>query len=271
MTPFPTAAVIGAPIGHSKSPRIHRYWLDKYNISGEYGRLQIHPDQLAETLNALPDMGFVGANVTIPHKVSVMDLADDILPTAQAIGAANTLFFENGRIIADNTDAHGFIANLDQSAPGWDRSRPALVIGAGGAARAVIYGLLQAGVKTVIVVNRTLSKAQSLAADFNVDCADWSELDALTDQVGVLVNTTSLGMAGNPELDLDLSALPFDALVTDIVYTPLITPLLSRARARGNPTVDGLGMLLHQAVPGFARWFGQTPDVDENLRHEVLK
>lgn len=271
MTSFPTAAVLGDPIGHSKSPRIHRYWLDKYSISGEYTRLQIAPDNLARALDALPDLGFVGANVTIPHKVAVMDLADEILPNAQAIGAANTLYFEGGKIIADNTDGYGFIANLDQNAPNWDKTRPALVLGAGGAARAIVYGLIQAGLPQVIIANRTLSKAQALADELGATAIDWSDIEDTLADVGVLVNTTSLGMSGQPELDLDLTTLPFDALVTDIVYAPLITPLLARAKSRGNTIVDGLGMLLHQAVPGFARWFGTTPQVDEFLRHEVLK
>ena len=269
---IPLAGVIGCPISHSRSPRLHGHWLEHYRLRGHYVPLHVEAQDLERVLTALPKAGFVGANVTIPHKETVLRLADTVTETARRIGAANTLVFRDGKILADNTDSYGFIANLRQNAPDWQPQGAALVLGAGGAARAVIDGLLGAGVDQVFLTNRSMDRAQLLAENFGpkVLVLDWNNrADALAD-TGLLVNTTSLGMTGQPALDLPLDRLPAHALVTDIVYTPLITELLSAAQARGNRIVDGLGMLLHQAVPGFERWFGTRPEVTSAVRQAVL-
>jgi shikimate dehydrogenase len=266
------AGVIGDPIAHSRSPRLHGHWLRRYAIDGQYVPLHVRPEDLEATLALLPRLGFVGINVTIPHKEAAFALADTATDRAHAVGAANTLTFREGRIHADNTDGYGFIANLRQWAPGRDASAPALVLGAGGAARGVIAALLDEGAERITLTNRSADRANALAALFGsrVTTYPWDQAaDALPGH-GLLVNTTSLGMAGTPPLDLDLSTLDREATVTDIVYTPLETPLLAAARARGNPVVDGLGMLLHQAVPGFHAWFGTEPQVDAALRAAVL-
>ena len=266
------AGVIGDPIGHSRSPRLHGHWLARYGIDGHYVPLRVPATDLDETLRLLPRLGFAGINVTIPHKEAVFDRADEVTDRARAVGAANTLVFRDGRIHADNTDGIGFLANLRQGAPNWQSDRPAIIVGAGGAARGIVDALLTAGVPRVTLANRTTARADALADVFGdrTQVVPWTEVsDALAGQ-GLLVNTTSLGMTGQPPLTLDLHALPEEAVVTDIVYTPLSTPLLRAAAARGNPVVDGLGMLLHQAVPGFAAWFGTTPEVDDDLRHAVL-
>jgi shikimate dehydrogenase len=270
---IPLAGVIGSPISHSRSPRLHGHWLQHYGLKGQYVPLHVDAPDLADVLRAMPRMGFVGANVTIPHKETVLALADTVSDVAARIGAANTLSFgPDGQIHADNTDAYGFLANLQQGAPDWRADRVALVLGAGGAARAVIDALLGAGVPQVTLTNRSRDRADGLAQVFGprVQVVDWAERAQALSQAGLLVNTSSLGMAGQPGLDLPLDDLPQDALVTDIVYTPLMTDLLARAQARGNPVVDGLGMLLHQAVPGFERWFGKRPEVSEALRAVVL-
>ncbi|MDD7971863.1 shikimate dehydrogenase [Roseinatronobacter alkalisoli] len=274
MSKIPLAGVIGCPIGHSKSPLVHGSWLREYGLRGHYVPLHVDPADLETVLRTMPRMGFVGANVTIPHKEHVLTLADDVSPVAARIGAANTLTFgADGHIHADNTDGYGFLANLRQAAPDWQPSAaPALVLGAGGAARAVIVALLDAGVPEVRLCNRTRARAEGLAQEFGpqVTVCDWADRAQGLDDLGLLVNTSALGMAGNPALDMPLDGLSPAALVTDIVYTPLMTDLLIRAQARGNPVVDGLGMLLHQAVPGFERWFGQTPQVTDALRLAVL-
>lgn len=270
---IPLAGVIGCPISHSRSPRLHGTWLRQYGIAGHYVPLHVEAADLADVLRAMPRMGFVGANVTIPHKEAVLALADQVSDAAARIGAANTLTFVDGRIHADNTDGYGFIANLRQGAPDWDAGAgAALVLGAGGAARAVIDALLTAGVPRLYLVNRSRARADTLAQVFGarVTVLDWDDRASVLGGVGVLVNTTSLGMAGQGALDMPLDGLPATALVTDIVYTPLMTDLLLRAQARGNPVVDGLGMLLHQAVPGFERWFGVRPEVTDELRAAVL-
>nr|WP_281494128.1 shikimate dehydrogenase [Jannaschia sp. S6380] len=266
------AGVIGDPIGHSRSPRLHGHWLRRYGIDGHYVPLHVRADDLARTLDLLPRLGFAGVNVTIPHKEAVFHLAETATDRARAVGAANTLSFSDGAIHADNTDGAGFVANLRQGAPGWAADRPALVLGAGGAARGIVAALLDLGVPEITLANRTEARAQTLAAGFDdrVGVVPWDRAEARLGGRGLLVNTTSLGMAGQPRMALSLDALPHDALVTDIVYTPLRTALLTRAELRGNPTVDGLGMLLHQAVPGFAAWFGVTPEVDDDLRRAVL-
>jgi len=274
MTSIPRAGVIGNPISHSLSPKLHSYWLDRYGIEGEYTALQVSEDQLESTLRALPKQGFIGANVTLPHKVSIMQFADKITDRATLIGAANTLIFkEDGRIFADNTDGYGFMANLHQGAPDWDpKAGPAAIFGAGGAARAIIVALADAGVPEIIISNRTRPKAEALRADFGarVRVVDWVQADQMLEDANVAINTTSLGMAGAQEFKVPLDALPATAVVTDIVYNPLRTPFLMAAEEKGCITVDGLGMLLHQGVPGFERWFGQRPEVDEATRQAVL-
>jgi shikimate dehydrogenase len=251
---------------------LHGTWLRQLRIPGHYVPLHIEAEDLPNMLHALPRLGFVGANVTIPHKEAVLKLAHEVSEAARRIGAANTLSFgPGGRIHADNTDAYGFISNLRQNAPGWDAPRrPALVLGAGGAARAIIVALQDAGVPQIYLTNRTLARAQALADEFGVTALPWEDRAQVLPDLGALVNTTSLGMTGHPALEVDLATLPTSALVTDIVYTPLETPLLAQARARGCAVVDGLGMLLHQAVPGFERWFGLRPEVTDDLRRAVL-
>jgi shikimate dehydrogenase len=270
---IPLAGVIGCPISHSRSPRLHGAWLRQYGIAGHYVPLHVEACDLADVLRMMPRMGFVGANVTIPHKEAVLALADQVTERAARIGAVNTLTFVDGHIHADNTDGYGFLANLQQGAPDWDATRgPALVLGAGGAARAVIDALLDAGVPQIHLVNRSRERAEALVQVFGprVVVLDWEARASVLGDLRVLVNTTSLGMAGQAGLDMPLDGLPQGALVTDIVYTPLMTDVLLRAQAQGNPVVDGLGMLLHQAVPGFERWFGQRPEVTDDLRRVVL-
>jgi shikimate dehydrogenase len=269
--PTPLAAVLGDPIGHSRSPRLHAHWLARYGLRGHYVPLHVRPADLAETLALLPRLAFVGCNVTIPHKEAALAMAGEADPTARRIGAANTLTFRHGTIMAENTDAHGFLANLRQGAPGWDAGRPAVLLGAGGAARAAAVALLDAGVPEIRVVNRTLPRARALEElDDRITAVEWSAVGDALRGASLLANTTSLGMTGQPPLEIDLRTLPDDAVVTDAVYAPLVTPLLAAAAERGLATVDGLGMLLHQAAPGFARWFGRMPEVDEALRRAVL-
>ncbi|SCM69395.1 shikimate dehydrogenase [Donghicola eburneus] len=271
---IPLAGVIGNPVAHSLSPRLHGHWLQRYGITGHYVPLEVHPDDLVEALGAMGRMGFVGANVTIPHKETVLRLADQVTDRATLIGAANTLTFRpDGTIFADNTDGYGFIENLRQNATDWDpRSGPAAVIGAGGAARAVVVALLDAGVPEIRLTNRTRLRADQLKSEFGgrIVVYDWAHMNGMLNGATTLVNTTSMGMEGQPPLKINLDELDPKALVTDIVYTPLITPLLALAQDYGYQTVDGLGMLLHQAVPGFQRWFGQRPEVDDELRNVVL-
>lgn len=267
------ACVIGWPIEHSRSPSIHTYWLKHYKIDGDYRPEAVRPEDLATFLCLLGANGYAGANVTLPHKEEALRLADSVDAAADAIGAANTLWLdEAGKLHAGNTDAYGFMTNLEQQAPGWnDKKRPVVVLGAGGAARAILYGLTEAGDGKIVLLNRSRDRAQSLAKPFggNSEVRDWSQRNEVLATCGLLVNTTSLGMIGKPPLDLDLTALPKDAVVADIVYNPLETQLLAQARARGNRVVDGLGMLLYQAVPGFERWFGVRPEVTPELRKQV--
>ncbi|MBE0413867.1 shikimate dehydrogenase [Yoonia sp.] len=274
MTQIPRAAVIGNPISHSLSPKLHNYWLRRYQLQGEYVALQVAEDALEKTLRQMPQDGFIGANVTIPHKVSVMQLADHITDRATLIGAANTLIFKNdGKIFADNTDGYGFIANLRQGAPDWDpKAGPAAIFGAGGAARAIIVALADAGVPEILLANRTRPKAEALKTEFGtrIQVVDWVQANLMLADARTVINTTSLGMKGGPEFKVSLEALRPDAVVTDIVYNPLRTPFLQAAEAAGCITVDGLGMLLHQGVPGFERWFGKRPEVDEETRRAVL-
>ncbi|MBX9933850.1 MAG: shikimate dehydrogenase [Methylobacterium sp.] len=270
------AFVVGHPIAHSRSPLIHGHWLAELGIKGSYERVDVAPAHFAAFLTGLREHGFSGGNVTIPHKEAAFALADRLTPRARRIGAVNTLFFdETGQLTGDNTDAPGFIAHLDQSLGlDWPRrgDGSAVVLGAGGAARAIVVGLLDRGVASVHVANRTLTRATSLVAldSERVSALSWDGLDTVLPKAGLIVNTTSLGMAGHPSLDLDLRLLGADAVVADIVYVPLETPLIAAARTRGLATVDGLGMLLHQAVPGFERWFGRKPEVTPALRTRIL-
>lgn len=274
MTQIPRAAVIGNPISHSLSPKLHSHWLTRYGLKGEYTALEVSEDDLEDTLRDLPAQGFVGANVTLPHKVSVMQIVDQITDRATLIGAANTLIFkEDGRIFADNTDGYGFMANLRQGAPEWDpKSGPAAIFGAGGAARAIIVALADAGVPEIILSNRTRPKAEALKADFGarIRVVDWVQAGSMLPEARTVINTTSLGMKGAPEFKIPLETLQPEAVVTDIVYNPLRTSFLDAAAEMGCITVDGLGMLLHQGVPGFERWFGQRPEVDDLTRRAVL-
>lgn len=274
MNRIPLAGVIGSPIAHSRSPRLHQHWLRRYGIQGHYIPMDIASDDLEDAFRTLPKVGFVGANVTIPHKERAMILADVVTDRAALIGSVNTLIFrEDGLIHADNTDGHGFMANLRQGAPDWDpKSGPAAVIGAGGAARAVISALIDAGVPEIRLSNRTRNRAETLAREFGTRIVvhDWVQAGNMFDGAATVVNASSLGMVGKPEMRLPLDGIDKTAVVTDLVYTPLETPLLAYARNIGCRTVDGLGMLLHQAAPGFERWFGLKPEVDDALREAVL-
>jgi shikimate dehydrogenase len=276
MTDFkiPLAGVIGYPIAHSKSPKLHGHWLKRYGIPGHYIPMEVSSGNLPHVLNNLPKMGFVGVNVTIPHKEAVLEIADVISDRASVIGAANTLTFQSdGKLYADNTDGFGFVANLKQEMPDWSASvGPAMVLGAGGAARAIIAALLQEGAPEVVIANRTRARAETLRSHFGgkVTVVDWTQTNTRLADVSTLVNTTSLGMVGKEELRIPLDNLSRNTLVTDIVYTPLETKILADAKDIGCPTVDGIGMLLHQATPGFERWFGYAPQVDEALRNAVL-
>ncbi len=274
LTRIPLSGVIGSPVAHSKSPRLHGYWLKTLGIQGQYIPMDVAQADLEQVVRALPKAGFVGCNVTIPHKESVLALADIVTDRAALIGAANTLIFRrDGRIHADNTDGYGFVANLRQNAPAWNAaSGPAAVIGAGGAARAVIASLLEVGAPEIRLTNRTKARAEALRLEFGAKIVvhDWVQAGNMLEDAATVVNTTSLGMVGKPEFRIPLDALSPKALVTDLVYAPLKTHFLTEAEAMGCTTVDGLGMLLHQAVPGFERWFGKKPEVDQATRDWVL-
>ncbi|WP_103335023.1 shikimate dehydrogenase [Pseudotabrizicola formosa] len=271
---IPLAGVIGYPIAHSRSPALHGYWLKRYGIRGHYIPLDIAPTDLAQMLQALPKMGFVGVNITIPHKEAILQIADVITDRAALIGAANTLIFrKDGRIQADNTDGSGFIANLRQNAPHWrPADGPAVVFGAGGAARAVVAALIEVGVPEIRITNRTRVRAEALRSDFGAKLVvgDWIQAANMLDGATTVINTTALGMTGKSDFRVPLDGLRQDAVVTDLVYTPLMTQFLLDAQARGCTVVDGLGMLLHQAAPGFERWFGHRPEVDDATRQAVL-
>ncbi|MGN6145233.1 MAG: shikimate dehydrogenase [Mesorhizobium sp.] len=272
--PVKKAFVIGHPIAHSRSPKIHGHWLAAHGIAGSYEAIDVAPADLAAFLAGLRKNGFSGGNVTLPHKQAAFSFIDHRDAAAEAIGAANTLWFEDGRLCGTNTDTHGFAANLDDRAPGWADRGAAVVLGAGGASRAVIYALKARGVNDIRIANRTLARAEELRDRFGagITAHPLEAVPELLGDAGLLVNTTSVGMAGKgkEELPADPALLPSHAVVTDIVYVPLETPLLAAARARGLKTVDGLGMLLHQAVPGFERWFGIRPRVTPELRALIV-
>ncbi|GAB4362894.1 MAG: shikimate dehydrogenase [Kiloniellaceae bacterium] len=267
------AGVIGWPVAHSRSPRLHGYWLAEHGIDGAYVPLPVAPDDLETALRGLAAAGLAGVNVTIPHKESVLALCDSVDATARRIGAANLLVFKDGGIEGRNTDAFGFMANLQEQAPAWSPAKPVLLLGAGGAARAVAVGLLDAGVTDLRIANRNRARAETLAADLGgpITVLPWDDRAAALDGAGLVVNSTSLGMSGQPALKLSLDALDANAVVADLVYSPLETALLAAARARGCIGVDGLGMLLHQARPSFAAWFGVDPQVSDGLRRFVLE
>jgi shikimate dehydrogenase len=267
------ACIIGYPVKHSRSPLIHNHWIAEHGLDGAYERAEVAPDAVAAFLRHFADTGYAGGNITVPHKETAFRLARVDDPVATALEAVNLLWLEDGTLRGANTDVEGFLANLDERSPGWDdRLDRAVVLGAGGAARAVLHGLLARGARSIIVLNRSRPRAEELAARFGPRVVVAATEDAAAAFAGtsLLVNATSLGMAGQPPLDLLLDGLPETALVNDLVYVPLETGLLQAARARGNPTVDGLGMLLHQAVPSFERWFGLRPTVTPELRALVL-
>jgi len=263
-----SACVIGWPVQHSRSPLIHEYWIKRHGIAGAYKREEVMPDAFGDFIRTLDERGYYGANVTLPHKEVALALStpDD---RARAVGAANTLWLDDGTLRSTNTDVEGFTANLDASVSGWDAHLgEVVVLGAGGAARAILCGLIERGFQHIHVVNRTLARAEALRARFGevVQPTHWSAVPHLLTRATMLINATTLGMACQPPLDIDVSPLHRDTVVADIVYVPLVTPLLATARARGLATADGLGMLLHQAVRGFSLWFGVRPEVTPELR-----
>ncbi len=272
------AGVMGWPIGHSRSPRLHGYWLDHYGIDGAYIPLPVRPEDFEAAVRGLAAAGFQGVNVTVPHKEAALRICDQVEPFAAKIGAVNTLTFNEKGISGSNTDAFGFLENLRNSPAGYKADAgPAMVIGAGGAGRGIVAALLHDGVPEVRISNRTHSRAGQVAAELasnfegKIAVVPWDQRADALDDISLLINSSSLGMSGQPGLELDLDKLSPGALVNDIVYTPLETPLLADARQRGNPIVDGLGMLLHQARPGFHAWFGTNPEVTDSLRNRMLE
>lgn len=277
-------AVIGHPISHSLSPKLHNYWIKKYGIDAHYEAIDVEPKDLRNTIKRMQKEGYVGCNVTIPHKEAMLDIVDKVYHVAKSIGAINIIVFKDGKICGDNTDSDGFLSNIVNNMCDYEIIKKALVIGAGGAALAVCHALFE-NESNILLTNRTRDRAEKLAEDFSKDVygklldenlrkvkvIDWNEKEKYLSDIDLLVNTTSLGMVGMPPLDIDLSNLNKDALVTDIVYKPLITPLLAQAEAQGNPIVDGLGMLLYQAQASFAIWFGIAPEVNQELRDYILK
>lgn len=275
----PKAAVIGKPIAHSRSPLIHSYWLQALGLAGSYGRVLVEPQDLDAFLRDLHPNGYAGCNVTIPHKEQAFAACARLTPTAAALGAVNTLWFEDGSLCGDNTDVMGYLASLDAAAPGWaGHVRTARLLGAGGAARAIVFGLAERGVERIEIANRSDERATALVQDLaplaerfgaRLVVVGWDRRAQGLEAVHHVVNTTSLGMQGQPPLEMDLARLPERAIVFDAVYVPLVTPLLAQARARGLVVADGLDMLLHQARPGFERWFGGQPEVTAALRRHV--
>ncbi|MEP4035139.1 shikimate dehydrogenase [Pseudophaeobacter sp.] len=272
---IPLAGVIGCPVAHSKSPQLQTHWLKAHGIAGHYVPMHVEPEDLETVIRTLPKAGFVGVNVTIPHKEAVMKIADKVTDRAKLMGAANTIIFRSdGSILADNTDGYGFITNLQQGAPDWvPTSGPAAVLGAGGACRAVVASLIEAGVPEILLTNRTRERAEQLQKEFGkrIQVVDWVLAGNIIEDAALVVNTTSLGMVGKPRLRVPLDGLKPNMVVTDLIYSPLKTDLLQAAEDVGCTVVDGLGMLLHQAVPGFERWFGQRPDVDTATRAAALR
>ncbi len=271
--PYKLAGVMGWPVAHSRSPVIHNHWIAQHGLHGAYVLLPVQPAQLAQALRALPVLGFAGCNLTIPHKVAALQLVDQVEPQAARIGAVNTIVVTpDGSLIGRNTDGFGYIESVLEAQPDWRAdSGPAVVVGAGGASRAVIAGLIDRGTAEIRLTNRSWAKAHDMAQEFGgpVVAVPWAQRHDALAGAALLVNTTNQGMHGEPDLNLSLDLLPLNALVSDIIYVPLETPLLATARQRGNPTVNGLGMLLHQARPAFESWFGVSPDVTPALRARV--
>lgn len=272
--PYKLAGVMGWPVAHSRSPILHNHWITELGLRGAYVLLPVNPEQLETALRALPVLGFAGCNLTIPHKIAALSMVDRLDPVAQRIGAVNTVVVEaDGSLSGRNTDAFGFIQSLLEAQPNWRADhRPITVIGAGGAARAILAGLLDQGATNIRLVNRSLDKALEMAQEFGnrVEAVSWSCRSEALSEASLLVNTTNQGMHGQEPLDLNLDALPTDALVCDIIYVPLETPLLQKAKQRGNTTVNGLGMLIHQARPGFEAWFGHMPQPSAALMTKVM-
>jgi shikimate dehydrogenase len=268
-TSAPRAGVVGWPIEHSRSPTIHRYWLKELGIPGNYDKFAVRPEDFRQFADTIGKDGFLGANVTVPHKEAAFESCDRRTDVAEALGAVNTLWREDGRLWGDNTDVVGFLANLDEATPGWDeRKGVAVVVGAGGASRGIIHALVSRGFERIAVFNRTHSRAQTLVQHFgdSTIASPWGDLATELPRADLLVNASSLGMVGHPPLTVDVSALPRRAVVADVVYVPLRTPLIEAARARGLRVAEGLGMLLYQAAPAFTRWFGARPVVTPALR-----
>jgi shikimate dehydrogenase len=268
------AAVIGWPIEHSRSPMIHGYWLDHYKIDGSYSKIAVRPEEVATFFDRLADRGLAGCNVTVPHKEAAFRAAAIREPSAEAVGAANTLWLEGDRLHAANSDTYGYMAHLDASAPDWrDRDGPVAILGAGGTARAIAYGFLSAGVEDVRIVARTVARADEIARQLGrgITVVPWAERDRIMWECRLVANTTTLGMNGVGAPDLDFLRFRRNLIITDAVYTPLETPFLARARECGLQTVDGLGMLLHQAVLGFSKWFGVVPEVTDVLRDLIVR
>ena len=267
------AGVIGWPITQSRSPSIHGTWLNELGIDGSYEKYAVEPNELPSFIENLQHNGVAGLNLTIPHREQVLSLVDEITDEVKTIGAANTLWFQDDKLIAGNTDGYGFLTHLQTSAPKWQATKPAVILGAGGAARAIIFALLQAGVPEIILTNRTQERADQLAKEFGnkLSTIAWQNKEEALIRCGLLVNSTSLGMTGKPALEINIETLPNQAVVYDIVYAPLETDLLKAARLKGLATVDGLGMLLHQAVPGFEKWFGTRPQVTQELYQKVVE
>ena len=276
MSKINIAFICGWPAAHSRSPIIHNYWVRQHKIKGRYIKEPVSPQEFPVFISKLVKNNYLGGNVTLPHKEKAFALVENLDPIAQRLGAVNTLWVENGKLHGSNTDGYGFLANLDQFAAGWDVSeiqqQSVIVLGAGGAARAIIDAIVSRGFQNIKIINRTISRAENLANVFGkgITAHEWKELPALLPKTGLLINTTSLGMQGKAPLEIDLDPLPSNCLVTDIVYVPLETQLLKQAASRGLDTVDGLGMLLHQAVPGFEKWFGARPEVTDELRRLVI-
>ena len=271
----PVAAVIGHPVNHSRSPRMHNFWLAHFGLEGYYIPLDIDPKKFERSIRNLPELGLVGANITIPYKEKVLKIADKISDRAALVGAANTLtFLPNGGIYADNTDGYGFLQNIKSKYKDWSaREGITVVFGAGGASRAILAALIEDGASDIILANRTRSRADQLRSDFGakIKVVEWMKIQNYLSEASTIINTTSLGMVGKTDLPIPLSALKKNTLVTDIVYTPIETHLLATAAKMGCRTVDGLGMLIHQAIPGFERWFGIKPGDSQALRELLIK
>ena len=273
-SPFVLAGVMGWPVAHTRSPAIHNHWIARHGLKGAYVQLPVHPDRLEAALRGLPALGFAGCNVTVPHKVSAMHFMDELHPTAQRVAAINTIVVQpDGSLLGMNNDGAGYVQSLRDADPTWrGDAGPALVLGAGGAARAIVVALLDEGVPELRITNRTLERAQALAEAFGdrVKVVPWAERNEAMAGVCLLVNTTTQGMHGQPPLDVALDALPVAAMVSDAIYVPMETPLLAQARLRGHRTVNGLGMLLNQARPAFKAWFGVMPEITPELRAAIL-